>query len=429
MFDELTSGLATLGKRFSPTAEPVAVTDSEQPAAAPTASALPVWTIVRQAGLLWLATRAAFAIFTYVAVPFNGQNVHGPPNTRSYPPHVLIDQWNRWDTQWYTGIAINGYHDIYTTAFFPFYPFLIHLGIIVTGAAHAATVALVISNLATLAAFIAIGLLAALEYGPAFSPFGIRALAAFPLAFFLAGGYSDSVFLAFAAFGLLCARRGLWYWAAGCAALATLTRLFGLVLILPLLWEWIGQYRLAHPGPWRVPSLRGVAEFASLALAVPLALLFWAIYLDVKVGDPFSYFTVQRKYWNHYAVGPWQWFQSAHDTLARLPGWSYPQVRVLFDLAPVIAVLLLTIIAFRSLPLSFGLYMLGTLFICLTSSVPLNFDPFTGQGRYMLMSVPIFLLLGRWMARRPGLDLFIVSAGFMLQGLFTAIFLRGGWLV
>ncbi|GAC1398920.1 MAG: membrane protein [Chloroflexota bacterium] len=425
MRPDITSSLLTLGKRLSPTPRLLDEPDAEDIAARPVTHAVLDRAVVFQAAGMWLASRVAFVIFTYFAVLINSSRTP----TKSFSFHALLLQWDRWDTGWYTGIAIKGYHDVYTTAFFPLYPLLIRPLTFIFGADHKVAIALTVANLAALAALIAIGSLANAVYGPGMASFAIRAAAAFPLAFFTVGGYSDGVFLAFAAFSLLFARRGVWAPAALCAFLATFTRLFGLVLILPLAWEYIRQHRESGRPlrdllqPYRLP------EFLMVVGAVPLALVIWGTYLWVRFGDAFSYFHVQRKYWDHYPVPPWQWFQMAHDTLARTPSGTYLQARVLFDLLPVLLVMVLTIVTIRRMPLSFTLFLLGTLLICVTSSVPLNFDPFTGQGRYMLGAIPIFLILGKWMSRRPGLDMLVVSLGFLLQGLFTVFFLRGGWMV
>lgn len=431
MVQQFASTMTSLGKRLAPPAEQTdASIAANQPGAIPSSRGdAGAMSVVKQAAALWAVTRLAFVILTYFAVPFNAQSAHGKYSTRSFSPHTLLAAWNRWDTGWYTNIAIHGYHNALTAAFFPLYPALIHLVVAAIGAGVAVAAAIAISNLATLAAFIGLGLLARHEYGSASASYAIRALAAFPLAFFLTGGYSDSLFIALAIFALLFARQGRWLWAALFAFVASFTRLFGLVLVLPLVWEYGRQHRESGGKLTDLLRPRSLGPALALAVAVPLALAIWAGYLYLRYGDPLKYLNVQRHSWDHYAIPPWQWFQLAVSTLQHLPGWSFLQARTLFDLAPVLIFAVITVLCVRRLPVSFLLYMAGTLFICFTSSVPLNFDPFTGQGRYMLMSAPIFLLLGRWMQRHPALDLFVVSVGFLLQGLFTAFFLRGAWLV
>jgi len=99
------------------------------------------------------------------------------------------------------------------------------------------------------------------------------------------------------------------------------------------------------------------------------------------------------------------------------------------DVGAVVLFIILTIIAARRMPPVFTLYMVMVIGVLITAAVPLDFDPFNGESRYILMSAPIFVMLGRWMSRRPWLDLLVVAGGFLLQGVFTAFWLRGGWIV
>ena len=86
----------------------------------------------------------------------------------------------------------------------------------------------------------------------------LRLVAAYPMAFFLAAAYTEGIFLAFAIFCLYFLRRGFWYGAAICAFCATLTRFTGIVLLLPMIWEYGSVTRLVAPhllGRWRMASL------------------------------------------------------------------------------------------------------------------------------------------------------------------------------
>jgi hypothetical protein len=385
--------------------------------------------LIWQAAGMWLGTRIALIVFTYFAVPFNHQRAHANPSGAMFQPGVLLAHWDRWDTQWYRFIAVHGYATKQSTGFFPLYPALVHVFSTVIGFSHVLGVALIVSNLAALAAFIGVALLASHEYGGRTGLFAVRALAAFPTAFFLAGGYADSLFLALAVFCLLFSRRGQWYPAAACAFLAALDRQFGIILILPMLWEWFQQQRENGSGIRDVLQPGRGAELLALGAAVPLALVAWGLYLNARFGDPLSTLTAQKTYWDHYLVTPWCWLDLVRSAIANTPPWSFPRDRIFFDLAPVVAMILISALSFRRWPVSFALYMLGLIAILVTSAVPLDYDPFNGEGRYVLLAAPLFLLLGRWTARSPTLEMLVIGGGFMLQALFLGFFLRGGWLV
>ncbi len=178
--------------------------------------------IALRAALLWLATRVALAIVTYVAVVLGPIGAVHPHTALSF--HTLLWTWQRWDSDWYLTIAQDGYWSAMPTAFFPLYPLLVHIPIVLANG-HVLVTGLLISNLAALAAFIGLALLTAGEVGFDVAPTAVRLFVAYPLAFFLAAPYSESLFVALAVFSLLCARRGHWLWSAVCAFLASLTHL------------------------------------------------------------------------------------------------------------------------------------------------------------------------------------------------------------
>jgi hypothetical protein len=294
-------------------------------------------------------------------------------------------------------------------------------------------VAMLISNAFALAAFVGLALLAAHEYGLEAAPPALRALAAYPLAFFLVAAYADTVSLAFIVFCLLCARRGAWFGAAACAFLASLTRPTGVILILPMLWEFGRQHGWWARATWRQAMAatardgRALAALLAIALAVPEALGLYAAFCWLRFGDPLSFLHAQSWYWHRTTLGPLGGLGLLLDTAWRNP-WFFLQARTLIDVAPVLLVAALTLASVRRLPVAFTLYMLGML--ALEISAPIVYPgvgilPFVSVGRHMLLAVPIFLLLGHWAARRPWLDLLLVAAGFTLQGIFFIAFLHG----
>jgi hypothetical protein len=196
--------------------------------------------VAKQATAMWLATRVAYALFTYFVVMFQ----HAGPAAEFAPfgPHALLASWNHWDGLWYIHIAQAGYWNEQPTAFFPLYPILIKVTTLIFGQ-HWLFAAMLVSNLGSLLAFIGIGLLAAHEdHSEAAAVRAIRVTIAYPLAFFLVAPYTEGLFLGFAALSLYTARRGLWRWAALWAFLAGLTRPTGIVLLPALAWE-LGRQR------------------------------------------------------------------------------------------------------------------------------------------------------------------------------------------
>jgi hypothetical protein len=403
------------------------------------AGASPRRAIVLQATGMWLATRVLLLLVTYFALTLSLFS------TRQLSPHDFLMAWNKFDTAWYLNISQFGYwhpspatfardHGQIPTAFFPLYPLLIATFTHLIGTAHRLAAALIISNLGTLAAFIGIGLFAANEDGDEAGTRTIRLVAAYPLAFFLAAAYTEGIFLALAVFCLYFLRRNLWYGAAICAFFAALTRFTGVILFLPLVYEYgrtegwwasgsflgarftIRRYLLLRP------HLRQLPEALAVILAVPLGLGTYMVYLGTQFHNPLSFARAAEVSWLHKSMPPWQSLPLALHDLFTTPAWAYQQALVLLDLVPLLAFLVITLTTIRRQPFSFTLYMLGLLILIVVSPVTWTPDAFVSAGRYLIPAVPIFLLLARWSLHRPGLDILLVG-GFLLQGALLTLWL------
>lgn len=404
---------------------------SDQP---PHRSALPYRRIVTLATLLWLATRAVYFVLTWYAATFSVGT--GAPH-RSFSPDKLLPMWYRYDATWYMSVVTHGYQDPHQAAFFPLYPALTAgLTPLIGGAAHRIAAAMIVSNLGALAAFIGMGLLATHEDGAAMAGPSIRMLAAYPLALFTVAGYADSLLLALAIFALYFARRGQWGRAAFCAFLAGFARPTAIILVLPLAWEYgaqrgIWQALRERSGRllWRRACGHTIVEWLAVVCAVPAALGLYAVFLWRRFGDPLEFATVQRIDWHRQTTLPWLTVGLQIQNMRQMAPWSWEQARTLIDFAPILIFAALTVFVARRLPFVYTLYMLGVLFTALSEPVLGPGDMVNAAGRYMLPSVPIFLLLGIWAKRRPWLDELIVAGGFALQAVLIGYWFAGGWLV
>ena len=387
--------------------------------------------VALQAAGVWLATRVVLVIFTYIAVIFASQGFDplkmglGP----SFFPDQLLESWNQWDTGWYLPISNTGYEtDPLRAAFFPLYPLLIHIVTLVTGNEPRLLVGLIIGNLGALLAYVALGLVAASELGERYVPYVLLVFSAYPFSFFTAAAYPDGLFLGFVVLSIFFARRGDWYVAAGLAFLAGLTRPTGIVLVLPLLWEYARQQGV-FSGKWRQKlSPGGLARGVMLALAVPLAVGLFALHLGLVFGRPLLFVEVQSN-WAHMYVPLWDIPALAVNSITAQLEWSFNQARVIVDVAPIPVFLVLTLLSIKRLPVSFTIYMAGTLLLTLTSPLATYFDPFASVGRYLIAAFPAFLLLGEWAATHAWLNALVLSGGWMLQAVFATFFLMGGWMV
>lgn len=432
-----------------PAIEPTAEKDSahlHQP--------LPIRRIAAQAAGMWLATRIALLLITLLARAFGFAPLAPvplsvfPANPQYAPlllpllaPYPILASWVHWDASWYLLIGIHGY-DIFTadsTGFFPMYPLQIRLLTLLFGNAAVLPVALLLSNLASLSAFIGLGLLAAHEAGPASAPTNasarlIRVTAAYPFAFFLFAPFTEGFFLACVVFSFLCARRGHWRWAVACAFLAGLTRPTAAALVPALAWEYGRQRGLWRRAAWRAGAwrttdrLRTLAKGIAVVMAVPLGLGCYLLFLGLRYGDPMTPFTAQDLYHGHQNWPVWQTLAELIGRFFSPPAWPPAAALLYLDGGILLIFLVITLLNIRHLPLLYTLYMLATLYLLLATPIPHRKELIPSAGRYLLMSVPIFLLFSRWIERWPWLEMVLVGGCFLLQGLFVVFFLNGLWI-
>lgn len=409
--------------------------------------------VVLQACGLWIVTRVLLISFTYMAVTFATSKTP----LRAFTPGELLNAWSQWDAGFFLSIAHFGYYAPLTTVYYPVYPLLIHFGTLLLGDGKAVLASVLVSHLASLIAFIGLAVLAAeLDGSERTARNLIRVTAAYPVAFFLAAPYSEAVFMALVVWMLVCMCRGQWYGAAACAFIAGFTRATAIILILPLLWEfgrkhgwwsWLWQQR-ARRGEvqliriwirearqaWSADSQRNALVLLKALLiveAVPLSFAIYALYCQIRFGNPWTFTQSEIIYWLHVPMPPWNAIALVIRDFIPLPAGSYAQSRYLLDVVPLVLFTVITIVGVRRLPFSFTLYMGGLLLLCI--SAPIINGPFPyvlmSISRFLILSIPVFLLLARWCERYAWLDMLIVSGGFLLQALFLSFYLQGGWVV
>lgn len=426
---------------------PRVVAPQPAPSGAPRERAIAWRAIALRALVLWAATRFAYLAFTYftVSLPF----VRPAQGTGFFGP------WQRFDTNWYLSIALGGYTQPQQIAFFPLYPALIRLFAFVPGVSGLGA-ALIVSNLATLAALVGMGALVAWETRDLGERGGDEAggaggaptramvyLLAFPFAFFLTAAYTEGVFIASVAFLLLFARQGRWGLATLFALAAGATRPTGVAVILPLAWEWARQYGLLDPTIWRaalarrrvdalrplvgrvlVAARRGWLGLLSVC-AVPACFLLFMVYAGLRFGHPLLVINAHRDYWGTVSAPPWTAMAREVGNLVAAPAASPQQVIMLLDVMTIAVVAALIATLWRSLPVMFNLYMLSLLYVAIGEPTAKGLQVLQGPARYLLPSLPLFLALSVKLERRPALAQALIALGFLLQAYIALRFLTG----
>jgi hypothetical protein len=383
----------------------------------------------------WAVTRIAYIILGAIAARLPQQ---APAQGTGF-----FAVWQRFDTNWYLSIATRGYYNPQQVAFFPLYPALIRVLSIVLGG-NSLLAALVVANLSTLTAMVAIGALAAWEMrDEGAARWAILALMIYPFSFFLATAYTEGLFLTFATLCLLFARQGRWRAAVVSALLAGATRPTGVALIAPLAWEWLRQHGLLQPEQWRGLLQAGRAQVAQTWLgrlwgaarsgwsgllavaAVPAFIVGLAIFAGLRFHHPLLIVNVRRDYWGLVSAPVWRTIPREIIHMVRAPFGSDPQIVMALDVAALTVATAGVIALARRTPMAYTLYLLGLLYLCVAQPAAVALQVLQGPGRYLLASSPLFIALGSVLKQHPRVRVVLIALGVALQLYLAVRFLTG----
>jgi hypothetical protein len=350
------------------------------------------------------------------------------PAVRPLAPPGLLNYWAHWDGAWYTSIATEGYEAYApaSTAFFPVFPIMVRVGASLGGGP--ALWGVLISLVATAFALYFLYRIAEKLRGRAVARVTTFAFAFFPTAFFLNAPFTEALFVALAAGSIWSAhvRRDLLL-AGLLGALAAATRNSGVLLLIPLGYEWL---RNRHEFGWR-----GAAEIS----LIPVGLVGYAIFLWYRFGDPLIFADAQTVYWGRALTNPLTTLGDAW-TDAR-DGLSYvldpatlfldPSAGPSLEASGVVNIvflalfLVLMVIGAFILPPELSLYSFFTMLVHILTPSPLI--PLLGVPRFVLEAFPLFLVFGILLSRsRPALVAWLLVSG-GLGMVLTTLFVTWRW--
>lgn len=374
--------------------------------------------------LILITMRVSFSLIAAMALYqfplYHVTYYHGiqpvPPGVANY----LLGVWQRVDTIWYIKIAMQGYaKGDGTTVFFPLYPVLTRLvGYMTFG--HHLLAGMIVSNLAYFFALVYLYKLAELEFDSEVALHTLILLSVFPTAFFFLAAYTESLFLLFAVSAFYYARKGTWLPASIMGLLAALTKQLGLLLFLPLLYEYMAERK------FKFQSVRWNVLFL---LLIPTGTIAFLLFRSLCVGDALLITETYRTQWGVHAARPWN---NIFDSLMAIcdterfpplnPEDTYSR-RIFYnslDLACVGLFILLSFASLRRLRLSYSLYMFSVLFVVLSQDFRPPY-PIPALPRYVLVLFPGFMLLASVVKSRT-LRWMVWYFSAMLLSLFTAMF-------
>src|SRR6185436_7499876 len=152
------------------------------------------------------------------------------------------DTFARYDSGHFEGIAWNGYRPApggrSNIAFFPVYPLMMRAVARLFGRQHATfyIAGIAVSWTCFVLAMVALYYLARLDLPPPRAERAVLLTMIFPFSFFYGVVYSESTFLLFAILAFYFFRTRRWLLGGVCGAVATATRVPGILLLAPLAW-------------------------------------------------------------------------------------------------------------------------------------------------------------------------------------------------
>ncbi|MGO8948409.1 MAG: hypothetical protein ACLQUY_12275 [Ktedonobacterales bacterium] len=379
--------------------------------------------LIKLAAGIWLASRVALFLLTYlVQVVINWRHHLG----LSLSPAAMIMHWRQFDAVDYTSIALYGYTSLYRSAYFPLYPLCIAAVNFLFFGKQAVLAGMIVNSIGALIGSVGLAFLAMHESRRyEVTRWTLLAFFAYPLAFFLAAPYSEGLFLASFAWCLWATRRRIWWLAALLALTATLTRVTGIILVIPMLIEFLRVAEWGKRLRWR-----DVLPVTLLLISAPLGLGLFMLYLWKTIGDPLGFYHAQVYFGHSTLFYPVGLVEGIHFYLSR-PFLSFTEFRQMIDFLPLVGLTAVAVIAARKQPLAYTVLVIE-LFL-LTTQSPKIYSPgnavFVSAGRYVMMALPSFLIIGGWFERNRKLGALCCALSFLVQIVFAVYFLQGGAII
>lgn len=395
--------------------------------------------------VVWIAGLLALAVFGWV----ESRGGRLDPLWACRPSGVggvdaLIAPGCRWDSTWYLEIAQGGYSptDPSRSAFFPLYPLLVSVVSAPLGGALVPA-GLLVSWTAAIGFLALLHRVIAHARDAATASTVVRVAAYVPPAIFLSAIYTEALFLLLSLGVLVAARRDRWMLAGVLGMAAASCRSIGVLLVLPLLVEYLwgrrsgGETRLvARPWHPRHPIRRDVLWIG----LVPLGFVAYGAWLGIATGDPLGAVAAQGDWERHFltpigglAAGVWAIVGRLGDyagawTVAPLVEGQSTGLTLTRDTILLLCVLAATSAlwwARRRVPISWLAW--GAISLAYPLSVPSVQQPLMSLPRFSLACFPIVVALGLWAHARRGRMRWLAPTLLTLQAAWAMSFVSWTW--
>lgn len=375
-----------------------------RPASVPADPLRPPW--AKLLGLL-----VASRIFIYVVA---GVSIWLVPKGPTFPSSTSILDWfMRWDAGWYVELVDGGYTfsapgEPTNVVFFPAYPLLVRI-VSLNGLLPTAFAGYLTSFGCLAVACVWLWQAVAREWrDERTATLAVVFLLCGPVSFFFNCIYSEPLFLPLLIGCIDRARRGHWGWAFVLGVGIGLTRFVGIVMAVPLAWEYLQQLKDRR-------SLRAVGAMAPAACLAPLlGAGLYCLYMWHTFGNPLMYFQGQLHWGRRYA---WFYLLFYRESFSLQP--LFYQIWFACTVATAFGLMLWGV--FLRIPLTYTICALTFSFVYISSRFV------EGLPRYFSVVFPFYAILGLIATRWPFLKWPLLGSCLLLQALSVALFVCGYW--
>ncbi len=433
--------------------------------------------------VLFIGSRLILLLLTFYGISIiphyahNGDSLVWPTNQINF-----WERWANWDGGHFRGVAERGYLPI-QAAFFPFYPLLIKLFIILKF--NSLWPGLLVSQVSAIIALFFLYKLVLLDFGEKVAQRAVFLLLIFPTSFYLNALYSESTFLALSVSAIYFARiskQKKLPLAFLLASLSAVTRLVGIWVIFSVFLEnfikktnftfkgflkskchrfliYLGLanillnllkmnlvssklylligvlqninqilliifiiYLILLLGFYLIKSLDKGQLFSLSSLWLLLSLLpflGYIIYLHISQNDPLAFLNVE-KVWQRTFSYPWDPV-FAYFSYLKSQNYLSPggSTQFLIELLFFVIAFMGLIFSFMKLRISYTIYFLATLL------TPLFSGTLVAIHRYILVIFPLFIILA--LIKNEQIYKLWVIFSILFLGIFSVLYINGFW--
>lgn len=278
-----------------------------------------------------------------------------------------------WDGRWYLKIVEKGY-TLEASAFFPLFPGLIRL--LSDYGFDPVESGLFISNTAFFMACWFLYKLVSCDWETGAAVETLWYMVLFPTSFFFNMVYSESLFLLLVVLTFYGSRTGRWWLSGVAGLLASMTRNTGVLLIIPVLYEYLASLEF---------KLKKVDLNILWVGLMPVGLVVYMAYLAKIVGDPLGFITAQ-KFWLRSFSYPWQ---AVYLTLKNIHA-DFQRGRNFLDLLFTVLGIWAAVASVRKIRFSYWIYMVMGLFVPMWAASP--YAGLYSMPRFILVLFPVYIV-------------------------------------